>query len=54
MIHDKTSNEITRQVNKSLFEYFEINNEIIIDSQSRWLYVKKSRLDHYYETAHGI
>ena len=31
-----------------------INNEVIIDTQTRWLYIKKNRLEHFYNTAHGF
>lgn len=54
MIHEKNANEIYRSVKESLFEYFEINNEVIIDTQTRWLYIKKNRLEHFYNTAHGF
>jgi len=53
MIHSEFRNEVEIRMNEARQVYYEINNEIIIDTATRALYIRKERLDHYFETAHG-
>ena len=47
-------NNIEKSILESIYTYYEINNELLIDSQTNQLYMKKSRLSHFYEQAHGV
>lgn len=53
MMEVDTFNQIVVRSAEGGTEYFEINDEIIIDSNTRYLYFKKTRLEHFYNTAHG-
>ena len=52
MMHKDNANQIQLGVSEGQYQYFEINNELIIDSNNKCLYFNKNRLQHYYDTAH--
>lgn len=54
MFTTENANEIEKRISKGSKTYYEINNEIIIDTATNSLYIRKLRLDHYYEQAHGV